>query len=194
MSCNSERHKEDLDNYIIDIIESIETATKDSIPYKNVPQDSQYKAQQRKHIPGWKEHVQPYKEEAHFWYVEWRTVGKPRSGILYDNMRFFRNKFCYAKRRVLNAAEALKKDKFLEAALRGDKDLFEELRKFKGAAGKVASKVDGHNDPDSISDHFKTIYEALYNRTGTKEPLENLLQQVNASVEAQDVLRELLQC
>jgi hypothetical protein len=123
LSSNSERHKEDLDNYIEDNIESIETATKDSIPYKNVPQDSQYKAQQRKHIPGWKEHVQPYKEEAHFWYVEWRTVGKPRSGILYDNMRFFRNKFCYAKRRVLNASEALKKDKFLEAALRGDKDL-----------------------------------------------------------------------
>ena len=188
LSCDSVRHKDDLDNYIIEIIEAIETTTKDSIPYRNAPQESQYKASKRKHIPGWREHVKPFKEEAHFWYVEWRAIGKPRSGFLYDNMRFFRNKFKYAKRRVLNAADAIKRDKFLEAALAGDKCLFEELKKFKGSAGTVTSKVDGFTDPDSISDHFKSIYEGLYNRTGSKEPLENLLVEVNDSIEAQDII------
>ena len=70
-------------------------------------------------------------------------------------MRFTRNKFKYAKRRVLNAAEALKRDKFVEAALAGDKDLFEELKRFKGVPQKVSSKVDGHTDPDSIADHLR---------------------------------------
>ena len=100
LSCDSVRHKDDLDNYIIEIIEAIETTTKDSIPYRNAPQESQYKASKRKHIPGWREHVKPFKEEAHFWYVEWRAIGKPRSGFLYDNMRFFRNKFKYSKRMI----------------------------------------------------------------------------------------------
>ena len=44
---------------------------------------------------------------------------------MYDNMRFYINKFKYAKRRVLVAAEAMKRDKFLEACLDGDKALFE---------------------------------------------------------------------
>ena len=188
LNCNSERHKDGLDTYIIDIIEAIESSSKESIPYKNAPKDSQYKASHRKHIPGWKEHVKPYKDEANFWYLEWRAVGKPRSGLLYQNMRFFRNKFRYAKRRVLNAAECLMREKFLEALLEGDRNLNEELRKFKGVAEKVASKVDGHTDPDNISDHFKNIFQGLYNRTGSKEPLENLLNEVNESVEAQDIV------
>ena len=92
----------------------------------------------------------------------------------YLELAFYIYKFRYAKRKVLNATEVLKRDKFVEAALAGDKDLFEELRRFKGAPQKVSSKVDGNTDPDSIADHFKNIYSGLYNRTGTKEPLENL--------------------
>ena len=101
----------------MDIIEAIEDTTKDTIPYKNAPKGNKFKASQRKCIPGWKDHVLPYKLEANFWYKEWRSVGKPRGGLLYDNMRFFRNKFKYAKRRTLLAAEGIKRDKFLEACL-----------------------------------------------------------------------------
>ena len=188
LSCNSETHRDNLDNYILDIIEAVETTTRENIPYKNAPQKSHYKASCRKHIPGWKEHVKPYKEEANFWFLQWRSIGKPRSGFLYDNMRFFRNRFRYAKRRVLAAAEVIKRDKFLESALEGDKNLFEELRRLKGAAQKGASKVDGHTDPERIADHFKDIYQGLYNRTGSKEPLENLLHEVNTDIEDQDIL------
>ena len=86
-------------------------------PYKN-PKGNQFKASHRKIIPGWKEHGPPYKLEANFWYLEWRSVGKPRSGLLYDNMRFFSNKCKYAKRRVLTAAEAIKRDRFWKPVLR----------------------------------------------------------------------------
>ena len=86
--CDSESHRESLENYILNIIEAIETTTRDNIPYKNAPKQSHNKASCRKHIPGWKEHVEPYKEEANFWYLEWRAVGKPRLGFLYNNMRF----------------------------------------------------------------------------------------------------------
>ena len=188
LKCSNDNHRESLDQYILDIIEAIETTTKNNIPYQNVKNQPQYKASKRKHIPGWKEQVQPLKDDANFWYLEWRRIGKPRMGHLYDYMRFTRNKFRYAKRKVLNAAEALKRDKFVEAALAGDKDLFEKLKRFKGATQRVSSKVDGHTDPDSIADHFKNIYTGLYNRTGTKEPLENLLGEVKEAIQAQDIL------
>ena len=155
IKCEVGSHKEELDKYILDIIEAIERTTEKTIPYRNVPKKkSKYKASCRKLILECKEHVQPLKDEANFWYLEWRSAGKERSGFLYDNMRFSRNKFRYSKRKVLNAAEALKRDKFLEAALTGDKDFFEELKKLKGGAPKVASKVDGYTDADSIADHL----------------------------------------
>ena len=74
------------------MIEAIETTTKETIPYKNAPKGKGYRASKRKCIPGWKEHVQPFKEEANFWYLEWRREGKPRQGLVYDNMRFYINK------------------------------------------------------------------------------------------------------
>jgi hypothetical protein len=76
----------------------------------------------------------------------------------------------------------------LEACLEGDKSLFEELSKFRGAPQKVASKIDGHTDPVTITDHLKDIYHNLYNRTGSKEPLENLLNEVNEEIRDQDII------
>ena len=188
IKCSSEDHREALDTYIVDILEAIETCTLRNIPYKNPSPNAKSSVSGRNRVPGWREHVEPFKQEANFWYQEWRAVGKPRWGLLYDNMRFFRNKFKYAKRRCLSAAEAIKRDRFLESCLEGDLKLFEELKKFKGCPSKVATKVDGHTDPESITDHFKDIYSALYNRTGTDEPLKNLMNEVNDSIEDGDML------
>jgi L-cysteine desulfidase len=102
-------------------------------------------------------------------------------------MRFSRNKFRYAKRRCGNAADAIKRDRFVESFLSGDKDLLNELRKFKGSPQNVASKIDGHTDPVQIADHLKGLFENLYNRTGTQEPLKNLMDEVDASVTVDDL-------
>ena len=187
VKCSREDHREALDDYIVDILETIETCTLRNIPYRNPSSKSNSSVGKRNRVPGWKEHVEPFKQEAKFWYQEWRTVGKPRNGLLYDNMRFFRNKFRYAKRRCLNASDAIKRDKFLESCLEGDLKLFEELKKFKGCPSKVATKVDGHTDPVTITDHFKELYSTLYNRTGSDEPLKNLMNEVNDSIEDGDI-------
>ena len=138
LNCSKLDHKEALDDYIIQILEAIETCTKNNIPYRNPTSKIKGAASIINHVPGWNEHVKPFKEEANFWYVEWRKVGKPRTGLLYQNMRFFRSKFRYEKRRCLNAAEVLKRDKFLESCLEGDKPLFEELKRFKGVPNNIA--------------------------------------------------------
>ena len=65
--------------------------------------------------------------------------------------------------------------------------MFAELDKFKGAPQNIATRVDGHTEPESIADHLKGIYETLYNRTGTDEPLKNLLGEVDGMITAADL-------
>ena len=51
---------------------------------------------------------------------------------------------------------------------------------------KTVSKIDGFTDPVTISEHLKGIYEKLYNRTGTSEPLENLYDEIDTKVTEDD--------
>ena len=155
--CKNVEHIIGLDDFVLNLLETVETSTKRSIPYSSPKTETPNKASQRKYIPGWKEHVHPLKEEAVFWYAEWRYVGKPRTGVLYDQMRFSRNQFRYAKRKCLNAASLISRDRFVESCLSGDKDLFAELNKFKGSPQNIATKVDGHTDLESIADNLKGI-------------------------------------
>ena len=102
--------------------------------------------------------------------------------MAYDQMRFSRNKFRYAKHKCLNPLNLISKDRLIESSQAGDKDLFAELRKCKGSPQNIATRVDGHTEPESIADHLKGIYETLYNRTGTDEPLKNLLGEVDGMI------------
>ena len=106
-----------LNDFILNLLETVEKCTQRNIPYSSPKNESPNKASQRKYIPGWKEYVHPFKQEAMFWYTEWRAVGKPRFGLLYDHMRFYRNKFRYTKRKCLNAANIITRDKFVESCL-----------------------------------------------------------------------------
>ena len=51
----------------------------------------------------------------------------------------------------------------------------------------IASKIDGHTDPESITEHLKNIYEGLYDRTGSKVPLQNLLSEVDEGIGDDDL-------
>ena len=69
--------------------------------------------------------------------------------------------------------ERIKRDKFIEACLSGEKDLMDEIKKMKRSKQHVSSKIDGFSKESDIDNHFKGIYESLYNRTGSDEPLRN---------------------
>ena len=51
-------------------------------------------------IPGWKDIVQPYRDDAKFWSSVWQSAGRPSHGVLKDLMSRTRNQFQYAIRRV----------------------------------------------------------------------------------------------
>ena len=142
----------------------------------------------RKPVPGWLEYeVEEKMNEAKFWFQVWHSSNKPQHGDLYQNMRISRRNFKAAKRRCLNAEESIKREKFVEACINGDKDMFEELKKLKGRANSCTTKIDGKNKPDEIADRFKEIYSELYNRTGSTEPMDDLLKEVNDKISDEDL-------
>ena len=108
----------------------METAAETHIPYTRAKQNSSKKKPERKTIPGWNEMVKPQKETARFWYHVWLSAEKPHHGELFNIMRHTRNQFRYAKRKCINAVENIKREKFIEASLKGDKNLIEEFKKF----------------------------------------------------------------
>ena len=55
----------------------------------------------------------------------------------------------------------------------------------RGTASTTSTKIDGCNTPEDIADKFKDIYNGLYNRTGTSEPMEDLLREVNEKINGQ---------
>ena len=123
--CNNNKHKEDIDNYIIELIECMEKAAQENIPYTGSG-ENRGKKKCRKPVPGWSELVEPHKQDARFWYQLWLSGGKPKNGSLYQNMRISRSNYRSAKRKCTVAAEKIKRDKFVEACLNGDRDMFEE--------------------------------------------------------------------
>ena len=51
-------------------------------------------------VPGWKEHVSPFREKAMFWYSVWQSAGRPLGGQLHILMKRTRSQYHYAIRRV----------------------------------------------------------------------------------------------
>lgn len=182
--CSNLDHKVEIENYIVDIIDGIEKSAKAHIPYRN--QQHRNATSKRKAIPGWSTLVKPFKDESVFWHSTWWSAGKPTTGPLYQIMRHTKNQFRYAKRRCENSIERIKRDKFIEACLSGEKDLMDEIKKMKHKKHHVSSKIDGFSKGSDIANHFKEIYESLYNRTGSDEPLRNIHNKVNSSCTIED--------
>ena len=86
--------------------------------------------------------LEPHQKEARFWYQLWLSGGTPREGELYRNMRIASRNYWTAWRKCSNAAEVIKRDKFVEACLSGDRDMFEELKKIRGSTNTTSTKVD----------------------------------------------------
>ena len=61
VKCKDVNHIIGLDDFILNLLETVESCTKRNIPYTSPKNESPNRASQRKHIPGWKEHVQPLK-------------------------------------------------------------------------------------------------------------------------------------
>ena len=176
LHCKS--HMENLESYTIDVMESIEEAAKLALP-----QTGGSKIAKKIPIAGWTEYVKPFKIESQFWFSTWLSAGKPEVGNIYNNMKYSKNQYKFAVRRLKRAQAKVQNDKFVSSIINGGVNIFSEIRKFRGNSTSISSRIDNEVGSENIANHFATIYSELYNRVQLDEKLEKISETIERDID-----------
>ena len=152
LHCQDPRHREDLDQYTMAVLESIQDAAEVSLPIPGV------KSERKKQvIPGWKTEVKPFRDSAFFWHQIWKSCGCPINSEIHRMMKHTRNTYHYQFRKCKRAEEKIKRDKFLAACLGegGNGNIFKEIKALRKSGTEVATSIDGVSQ--DIPDHFGSV-------------------------------------
>jgi len=153
--CMCSNHESDIDKYCDDIMNSMLNSQSKCIPLST--------GSNKKRKPGWNMYVSPLYKEAMFWHVQWVTQGRPGYGH-YNLMRNqSRAEYHKAVKYINKNKELIKRVNFLDATIKGDKNLFSEIRKIKQGSKVVSNTIDGHDDNDNIAGVFAAKYNKLFN-------------------------------
>jgi hypothetical protein len=75
VQCKNEDHKEDLDIFTMEMLETVQGVAEDSLHMPAGGGSTSKK--EKKHVPGWNEAVKPFREDAYFWHQVWVSYGRP---------------------------------------------------------------------------------------------------------------------
>ena len=174
--CDS--HGDAIEEYCSDVLEAIENTAKNNLPLSgSCKGDSKSNT-----TPGWNEHVRPYQQEAKFWFSVWESSGKPNVGDLFEIMKNSKMQYKYAVRRLKRAGDSIQGDKFVQELLKGGKNIFEEIKQFRGKSKVCSSTIDGEVGSENIAEHFANIYSELYSRVKLDDEFEKLAEEINGKV------------
>ena len=122
-----------------------------------------------KQVPGWKEHVKPFKNECKWWFTHWKSVGRPTFGAIYENMRESGRQYYYAIRRCKRRERQLRYEKMADCiANNNSRQFFQEIKKVKSHA-KSPTCVNGKTNPADIALSFSTKWKELYNSVPSED-------------------------
>ena len=178
VKCQDTNHCNDIDDFITDILEFVQSSATDSLP-SPVPPRSTPSSSQR-HVPGWNNFVKPFRDNAYFWDQVWSSAGRPMNTELHRIMKRTRNLYHYHYRKCRKSEDKIARNKLLDACLNGQGDIFKEIKKLRASKPIVATSMDGVKD--DIFRHFKTIYSTLYNSVDDQEELMNVAQETESRI------------
>ena len=102
-------------------------------------------------------------------------------------MRSARRDYHQAIRYVRRNDDMLRKERFLQAMLRGDRHFHTEVKKFKGVGTKYSSTVAGVRDVNEIADTFANEYKILFNSCHYEDNfVSNFLNDISSLLELQN--------
>ena len=168
VTCQCTDHSDDRDKYVLDIMCAVMEASHECIPLSSKPSSSGG----RKSLPGWREHVLPAKKDALFWHSVWLSSGRPTECGLFEVMKWTRNKYHFAVRRVKRLAGSLQSRKLTEAAEEGNIALMKEMKETLGRKNHgqvIPESLDGKVGHEAVLERFRECYKDLYNSAGTEE-------------------------
>ena len=171
-------HRTEIEEYTMQVLEAVSNAATKCLPFKSSNGGKPSKGT----IPGWTEYVKEYADENKFWTSIWISEGKPRFGPTFEAMKQSKNQYSYAVRRLKRCNEIIQNDKFLSGISTDQKNIFDEIRKFRGVNDAVSSRIDDKVGSKSIADHFSTIYSDLYNKVENGERLDQIRNKIDAGI------------
>ena len=92
LHCKDKDHLDKIDLYAHNLLNSLSDAARETIPCSTGNVKTTYR---RKCTPGWKQFVYPFQDTARFWYMVWKSAGKPVNCELHRIMKTTKNKFHY---------------------------------------------------------------------------------------------------
>ena len=176
---------DDADKYMGEILSAIDLSAGETLPSKQCSPSNR-----KKIIPGWSDEVKPFRDRAFFWCQVWKSAGKPIGTVLHNIMKRSRNVYHYNYKKCQRAQDKIKSNKLLDACLNGGSDVFKEVKKMRKCDQSIASSMDGKTE--NVSEHFKSIYETLYNSVDDSAELNDIKFQLDGRINSahiQDVLK-----
>ena len=155
-SCNMSSHTDGLNKLYSMIFEAI------SISSELLPK---YNNNEKNHIViGWNNYCKNKYSNARHHYMLWHEGGKPRNGLLFENMKLSRSDFKGALKYCRNNEMKIRKENLLAKLNSTNKSLFwKEVRKIKGKNSNLLAYIDGKSDPKKIAKLFDSKYKNILN-------------------------------
>ena len=157
LNCNNKKHYQATEEFHEMIVKACVTAAELCIPRCT-------KKSCIRQIPGWSEHVEPYRKKSMFWHYMWKQNGCPRTGWIADIRKTTRAKFHYVLRHVKRKKETILANKLGESVLQcKSTDFWSSVRKIKGVKSVNPANVDCVVGDTNISNYLSDKYKKLYN-------------------------------
>ena len=136
--CQSENHQTQIDEFLKDLLESINSAAVNCLPSaSNITKNTKTR------FSSWKEDVQPFIDTAMFWHSIWLSAGRPLNTELHIIMKKTRNQYHYQIRKNRKMNDIIKKNRLLNARINNNGDIFDEIKKLRKAPPTVPTMIDG---------------------------------------------------
>ena len=162
-NCTDESHSSARDNVMLDILMAVVESSYTSVPLTGSVGGVNGN---KKVLPGWSQHVEPYRQASNAAYRSWIAHGKPRQGPVHKLKLVSHAQYKYAVRRVKRASELHNARGLFAAAMEGDCQLLKEMKRVrtgKKEAEELTNTVDGVTGSDNVANKFKEVFEALFN-------------------------------
>ena len=123
--------------------------------------------------------MKPFAEESKFWHSVWLSMGKPINCYQFEMMKKTKHAYKYAIRRLKKCNDRMKDDQFIQSALERNSCIFDELKKQRGSAKKISSRIDNAVGAKNIANHFSSIFRKLYNNVNNCSKFYNLSNEIH---------------
>ena len=176
--CKDINHRHQLDELMTDILATIEDGARKNMPCRK----GNHK---RTTIPNWKDEIEPYRENAHFWNAIWISAGKPLNCQLHTIMKKTRNRYHLLIRKKQRLLDRIKRDEMIDACLRNDTNIFDMMKKKRKCGNTVPTSIDG--ETDDIPRYLASKYEKLYSCVDDSENIKSLERELEVKITQEDV-------